>query len=333
MKKIFWVGLLFFIQNSHAGVFEDEEARKAINTIQGQLNNIQANIQNYVDNRVDQLSKKNNPIQIQNELKLLRELVAKLNGQIEVVQYEVSNLADKQKTLYEDINNRLADLEVKLNNLPSNSQLNNVQESVSKANDLKDNLSNLNKEPRADLGNLDSTQSVPAQEFSNQSSASQNASVNDLVVEYEPLPQIKPKDQIKEIPQLVDKNIELDAFMEAENLLRATKYKESFDAFDRFITAYPKSEKIVRAKYNLGYSQYALKNYRAAINTYSKIIEQYPQDPAVPETMYGIANCHIQLADILRAKQTLRDLIQNYPNAEIIPNAKSRLEALNSIKL
>ncbi len=55
--------------------------------------------------------------------------------------------------------------------------------------------------------------------------------------------------------------------------------------------------------------------------------------PAVPETMYGIANCHIQLADILRAKQTLRDLIQNYPNAEIIPNAKSRLEALNSIKL
>jgi len=29
----------------------------------------------------------------------------------------------------------------------------------------------------------------------------------------------------------------------------------------------------------------------------------------------------------------LRDLIQNYPNAEIIPNAKSRLEALNSIKL
>jgi len=92
-------------------------------------------------------------------------------------------------------------------------------------------------------------------------------------------------------------------------------------------------KKIVRAKYNLGYSQYALKNYKAAINTYSKIIEQYPQDPAVPETMYGIANCHIQLADILRAKQTLRDLIQNYPNADIIPNAKSRLEALNSIKL
>jgi outer membrane protein assembly factor BamD (BamD/ComL family) len=39
------------------------------------------------------------------------------------------------------------------------------------------------------------------------------------------------------------------------------------------------------------------------------------------------------LADIVRAKQTLRDLIQNYPNAEIIPSAKSRLDALNAIKL
>ena len=171
MKKIFWVGLLFFIQTSHAGVFEDEEARKAINTIQGQLNNIQANIQNYVDNRVDQLSKKNNPIQIQNDLKLLRELIDKLNGQIEVVQFEVRNLTDKQKTLYEDINNRLADLEAKLNNLPSNPQLNNLQESSLNVNDLKNNLSNINKEPKADLGNLDSTQSAPTQGSSSQSSA------------------------------------------------------------------------------------------------------------------------------------------------------------------
>ena len=130
----------------------------------------------YIVCATSKLNKKNNPIQIQNELKLLRELVAKLNGQIEVVQYEVSNLADKQKTLYVDINNRLADLEAKLNNLPSNPQLNNVQENVSSANDLKDNLSNINKEPRADLGNLDSTQSAPAQETSSQSSAPQNAS-------------------------------------------------------------------------------------------------------------------------------------------------------------
>jgi len=112
-----------------------------------------------------------------------------------------------------------------------------------------------------------------------------------------------------------------------------TKYKDSFEAFDKFISAFPNSEKIVEAKYGLGYSQYALKNYRAAINTYSKIVELHAQDPIVPEAKYGIANCHIQLADIVRAKQTLRDLIQNYPNAEIIPSAKSRLDALNAIKL
>ena len=132
---------------------------------------------------------------------------------------------------------------------------------------------------------------------------------------------------------LIDKNIEFDTFAEADNLLRATKYKDSFEAFDKFISTFPTSEKIVEAKYGLGYSQYALKNYRAAINTYSKIIDQHPQDPLVPEALYGIANCHIQLADIVRAKKTLRNLIQNHPNAEIISSAKTRLDALNAIKL
>ena len=43
MKKYLWVGLLL-ISNSVFGVFEDEDARKKINDIQGQLNNIQNNI-------------------------------------------------------------------------------------------------------------------------------------------------------------------------------------------------------------------------------------------------------------------------------------------------
>ena len=49
--------------------------------------------------------------------------------------------------------------------------------------------------------------------------------------------------------------------------------------------------------------------------------------------MYGIANCEIQLAKIGNAKKTLRDLMQRFPNAEIIPKAKTRLKALESINL
>jgi tol-pal system protein YbgF len=331
MRKILWVGLLLFFNTLNAGVFEDEEARKAINTIQGQLTNIQSNLQNYVDQRIEQLSKQQNPIQFQNDLKKLQELIAKLNGQLEVVQYELNNLTTGQKTLYQDLNSRITELESKFNSLqpamnqsnalPSQETLTQDFEKASSIDDIVANKENTNNfsDPVQKSENL---QQEPVQAANIEPQPAQTT-----------LPEIRPKETIKELPVLIDKNIELDAFTEAENLLRATKYKDSFEAFDKFISAFPNSEKIVEAKYGLGYSQYALKNYRAAINTYSKIVELHAQDPMVPEAKYGIANCHIQLADIVRAKQTLRDLIQNYPNAEIIPSAKSRLDALNAIKL
>ena len=331
MRKILWVGLLLFFNTLNAGVFEDEEARKAINTIQGQLTNIQSNLQNYVDQRIEQLNKQQNPIQFQNDLKKLQELIARLNGQLEVVQYELNNLTTGQKTLYQDLNNRITELESKFNSLqPGMNQSNALpnQETLTqdfeKASSIDDILAN-----KENANNF----SEPVQNSENIQQETVQAANTEPQPVQTTLPEIRPKEPIKELPVLIDKNIELDAFTQAENLLRATQYKDSFEAFDKFISAFPNSEKIVEAKYGLGYSQYALKNYRAAINTYSKIVELHAQDPMVPEAKYGIANCHIQLADIVRAKQTLRDLIQNYPNAEIIPSAKSRLDALNAIKL
>ena len=135
------------------------------------------------------------------------------------------------------------------------------------------------------------------------------------------------------VPPLIDKSIELDAFDEAKASLMAAKYKDSFSAFDRFISTYPKSEKIADANYFLGYSQFALKNYNAAIKTYSKLKELYPNSKIIPDAIYGIANCEIQLAKIANAKKTLRELIRQYPDAEILSKAKRRLKALESINL
>ena len=62
MKKYFWVGLLFVAHSAFA-IFEDEEARKKINSMQDQLNNIQSNI----DYKVSQALKNQNLAKFQNE--------------------------------------------------------------------------------------------------------------------------------------------------------------------------------------------------------------------------------------------------------------------------
>lgn len=122
---------------------------------------------------------------------------------------------------------------------------------------------------------------------------------------------------------------DLDA---ANGLLQAGKFKESFDAYQKFLQAYPASTHVADAMYGLGFSQFSLKNYKAAIATQQKLLKQYPDSAKAPEASFNIANSQIQLADIDGAKKTLRDLISQYPKSDVIPRAQSRLKVLESIK-
>ena len=297
MKKYLWVGLLL-ISNYTFAVFEDEDARKKINDIQGQLNNIQNTIEFTIkekfiqyENAEKNQSNTKSILELNNKISILYDELAKLNGEVEILKYQVKNSEDRHKVLYQELSDRLDGLLNRLENSPL----------VSKEKKLEEPIAAVDKELQI------------------------NDEAKDIVSGYD--------QENNGLPPLVDKSIELEHFARAEKLRKATKYKESFDAYDKFISSYRDSESIVDAKFGLGYSQYALKNYKAAINTYSKIIEQYPDDGKIPFVIYEIANCEIQLTRITRAKKTWRGLIKKHPNADIIPSAKKRLKALESIKL
>ena len=312
MKKYFWVGPLFVAHSAFA-IFEDEEARKKLNSIQDQLDNIQSNI----DYKVSQALKNQNLVKFQNELNGILDQIRTLNGEIEVLQFQSKNSEERQKILYQEINERLIGLELKIESLPKKEKKELLPE-VSKV-----EKSTINSDVPQELINKDIEKDVVQKKT--------DPNKIDVVDE-----NLTPKeiDVVDEnLPLLVDKNIEIDEFSEAKALLRATKYKEAFVAFDRFVINYPNSELIAEAKYNLGYSQFTLKNYKAAIKTYTKISKLHPESSILPEALYGIANCQIQLTRITKAKKTLRNLIKKFPNAEIIPSAKRRLKALESIKL
>jgi len=280
MKKYLLVGLVLFSNYAFA-LFEDEEARRKINEMQDQLNNIEKSLEFKINQKFSKnLSKYNS------ELNELHDSISRLIGDVEVLQFELKNSEERHKVLYQELNDRILKLEFiieeKTQNIP--------QEKPTEAPD---------KIPQAEI-------ELKSEELLNENS---------------------------NLAPLVDKNIELDEYAEAESLIKATRYKEAFEAFDKFIVTYPNSDLLPKAKYSLGYSQWALKNYNAAIKTYSKIIELHPDSEITPDVIYGIANCEIQLTRITKAKKTLRNLIRKYPQSEIIEKAKKRLKALESIKL
>lgn len=298
MKRYLWVGLLL-LSNSVYALFEDEGARKKLNDIQDQLNALQSSIEFEINEKFTNFEKSNkvDPKLINNFSERINSLfddLAKLRGEVEVLTYSLQTSEERQKALYKELNERLQ----------------KIEESALK---IENNVNSVESP----------TENKPL---------TQN---NLIIQEDEVLPEIAPEPipEAADLPPLVDKNLEYQEFEDAKKLITATKYKEAFDALDKFVVNYPSSELLPEAKYNLGYTQFALRNYKAAINTFNKIVLEYPDNPIAPNSLYQVSNSQIQITRITKAKQTLRSLIKKYPNADIIPSAKKRLKDLESIKL
>lgn len=134
-------------------------------------------------------------------------------------------------------------------------------------------------------------------------------------------------------PAVVEKNSQEYQLLELANgLSKESKHKDAFNAYDKFLKDYPNSNLAAEAMYGLGYSQFALKNYKSAIATQQKLLDVYPDSPKAPDAMLNLANSQIQLGLVPGAKKTLRDLIGKFPNSEVTPTAQKRLKALEAIK-
>jgi tol-pal system protein YbgF len=110
VSPLFWLsavscGAILLASQAHAGVFDDEEARRAIITMRDQFNGFQAT----ATQRIDQNSR--TTIEMQEQLEGLRQEVARLRGQNEVLQNQVVTLQKQQKDYYADLDARLKKFE------------------------------------------------------------------------------------------------------------------------------------------------------------------------------------------------------------------------------
>ena len=88
---------------TQAALFEDEEARKAILEIRARLNNMQ--------NEINAKADKANNFELNNQNEQLRQEIARLRGQIEVLTNELANTQKRQKDFYVDLDGRLRKME------------------------------------------------------------------------------------------------------------------------------------------------------------------------------------------------------------------------------
>jgi len=100
----------------HAALFDDEEARRQIIRLRSQVEASQKTIDERlaaIDARLGQMdsSGQNRAVDLSQLLESLRQDMAKLRGQIEVLANQTDNIERRQKDLYVDLDTRLRKLE------------------------------------------------------------------------------------------------------------------------------------------------------------------------------------------------------------------------------
>ena len=96
MVAAFMAALTLFPIQAKAGIFDDDEARKAILDIRA---------------RIDAQADKTSVLELASQNELLRQEVAKLRGQVELLANELANSQRRQKDFYVELDSRTRKLE------------------------------------------------------------------------------------------------------------------------------------------------------------------------------------------------------------------------------
>ena len=126
----------------------------------------------------------------------------------------------------------------------------------------------------------------------------------------------------------VDTAAETSAYESAFALFRENNFAGAIAAFRGFLKTYPDGTLASNAQYWMGYSYYALKDYKTALAHQQKLILAYPKSAKVPDAMLNIANNQIALENLPAARKMLDELVARYPGTNAAELAARRLSTL-----
>ena len=101
--------LLACAQLAHAGLFDDEEARKQIAATQARIDGLQRNLEARLADMEQKA--KDQSLDLLRDVEGMKNDLAKIRGQIEVLTYELGEATKRQKDLYVDLDSRLRKME------------------------------------------------------------------------------------------------------------------------------------------------------------------------------------------------------------------------------
>lgn len=296
------VALTLIAPRAHAGLFDDDEARKQIKQLGEKVEALnKTNDERFL--KLDESIKNLGIIQLLNQIESLNGEIAKLRGQIEVLANQNEQLQKRQRDFYLDIDSRLRTLEG--NTVPSTGA----------------------PAGAAQPANPQTGSGVPAQNASN---TAPNGGLAPPTATTPATPALTPAQQAA--AEAAARARENDAYDVGSAAVRRGDWKAAIRAYTVFATDYPQSQLVPNAQYWIGLSHFNLKDYREARATQEAMIKKYPDASKVPDAMLLIGSAQFEMADAGSARNTFEDIIAKYPGTDAAAKARTRLSGARAVR-
>ena len=247
-------------------------------------------------------------------LKLLQSVeqlqaeVRELRGQLEQQQNSVSQVTNRQKDLYLDVDRRLQRIEV--GGVAAGVAVGGV--AASGTGTAPTSTAAGSTADASSAGSSSTSSSAPVGVAAVGAGAAAQAST----------PQTSSSS--------VDPVKEQQAYQSAFNLLKAGRYDQAAKSFQRFLGEYPDGKFADNAQYWLGESYYVTRNFDSAMREFDTLVTQHPDSQKVTHALLKIGYIYDELGQKDKARDVLTGLTEKYPQSTAAGLATKRLERMRS---
>ena len=279
----------FLALPARAALFDDEEARKRIDLANQRLTQVQRQLEERIAALEAQL-KSQGLVEMFSQLEQVKADVARLRGQVEVLNHELEQAQKRQRDLYVDLDSRLRRLE---------------------------------GGPGASVSSAAPGAGAPA-------AAPAAPAVADGSASPAPAPGAAASPAAGSAgarpgPAAPEAAGEQRAYDGALEQFKAANYPAAIASFTSFVKSYPKSPLAPSAQYWIGNAQFAQKDFRGAIASQRQLVAAYPESQKVPDALLNIATSQFEMGDGAASRRTLETLIARHPQSEAAQKARQRL--------
>jgi len=295
--------LLAVSSGAAAALFDDEEARKRVE----QTNLRLAQVQKQLEDRIAALEgqmKSQGLVDLFNQVEVIKADIARMRGQIEVLNHELAEAQKRQRDLYVDLDTRVRKLESGAQPAAGGAPVAPPGPGAAAPGAMPP--------PSAAAPVAGSLPGAAAPSVTAAPVAAGAASPAPAPAAVAP-PVARPADA------------EQRAYDAALEHFRKGNYPAATAGFQSFVKTWPKSPLAPSAQYWVGNAQFAQKDYRGAIASQRALIAQYPDSQKIPDALLNIGSSQFELGEAGASRRTLEELISKYPQSEAATKARGRL--------